>query len=87
MRTALIFLTVAEIAIFATVLVAYLIRIARSLRRTSETLGKVAFGVRAIDTQTKSIGPSVVGINEQLATIADVLGTLADRAERANTGG
>ncbi len=89
MRAALIFLTVAEIAIFAGALVAYLIRIARSLRRTSETLGKIAFGVRAIETQTHPIGHDVTEINDRLATIGEVFGTLADRAEtrRTATGG
>lgn len=80
MRTALIILTVGEIAAFLGVLVAYLLRINRSLRVTSRNLGKVAFGVRAIDTQTAVIGPSVRRVNEQLQTIAAALDDLAHRA-------
>lgn len=82
MRTLLIVLTIVEILVFAGVLVAYLIRIARSLRRTSESLGKVTFGVRAIETQTALVGPSVTRINGQLHQIALALDELAEQAEQ-----
>lgn len=85
MRTALIILTVGEIAIFLAALVAYLIRIHRSLARTSQTLAKVSFGVRAIETQTGVIGPSVLKVNEQLHAIAQALDGLADTAEASRT--
>jgi uncharacterized protein YoxC len=80
MRTLLIVLTVAEIAVFLAALVVYLIRISRSLRRTSQNLAKVSFGVRAIETQTGVIGPGVTRVNEQLAAIAEALDDLAARA-------
>ena len=44
MRTLLIVLTVVEIVVFVGALAVYLIAIARSLRRISQSLGKVTFG-------------------------------------------
>jgi len=82
MRTLLIVLTVVEILIVVAVLAGYLIAIARSLTRISENLGKVTFGVRAIETQSASIGPSVTRINEQLTGIAGALGGVSAKAER-----
>ena len=79
----LVTLTLVEIALVLAVLVYYLVRIAASLRRTSATLGKVAFGVRAIETQTEVIGPSVLKVNDQLATVADALADLTGLAEAA----
>jgi hypothetical protein len=77
----LVTLTIVEIVLVAAVLVYYLIRIAASLRRTSVLLGKVAFGVRAIETQCNAIGPGVVTINEQLGGIADALADLTELAD------
>lgn len=82
MRTLLIVLTVVEIVIVVAVLAGYLIAIARSLRRISESLAKVTFGVRAIETQTSSIGPSVTRANAQLEVIAGALEGLGTKAER-----
>jgi uncharacterized protein YoxC len=76
-------LTIIEIALVAVALVYYLVRIAASLRRTATLLGKVAFGVRAIETQTEVIGPSVLTMNDQLATISDALADLTDLADAA----
>ncbi len=87
MRALLITLTLVEIAVVLVVLVYYLVRIAASLRRTSVLLGKVAFGVRAIETQCNVIGPSVTTVNGQLGGVAGALRdlvTLAD--ERAGRG-
>ena len=83
MTSLLVTLTIIEIALVAVVLVYYLIRIAASLRRTSVLLGKVAFGVRAIETQTSVIGPSVLTVNEQLGGVADALADLTDLADAA----
>jgi uncharacterized protein YoxC len=82
MTTLLIVLTVLEVLALVVVLAIYLIAISRTLRRTSTTLAKVSFGVRAIETQCEPIGPSVVKINGQLETIA---GALAGVAELAKT--
>lgn len=79
----LVTLTIVEIVLVAVVLVYYLARIAGSLRRTSTLLGKVAFGVRAIETQCNVIGPSVLTINEQLGGVADALADLTDLADAA----
>lgn len=81
MRTLLIILTVAEIALVIGVLAFYLILISRSLRSTAKHLAKSTYGVRAVETQCASIGPSVTRINEQLDVIAGAVGGVADRAE------
>jgi len=77
----LIALTIVEIVLVAVVLVYYLAHIAASLRRTSVLLGKVAFGVRAIETQCNVIGPSVVTVNGQLEGVASALATLTSLAD------
>ena len=81
LRALLIVLTVLEIALFIGALAFYLVRIARSLRASSANLAKVTFGVRAIETQCSSIGPSVTKVNGQLATIAGALDAIATKAE------
>lgn len=86
MRTLLIVLTVVEIVVFVGALAVYLIAIARSLRRISQSLGKVTFGVRAIETQCASVGPSVTRVNEQLTVIAGALEGVAVKAERLGAG-
>jgi ABC-type branched-subunit amino acid transport system permease subunit len=86
MRALLITLTVVEIVVFLGAVVVYLVAIARSLLRTAGNLGKVSFGVRAIETQTAPIGPSVTRINAQLATISAALGGVADLAEQRAQG-
>ncbi len=86
MRALLVTLTLVEIVLVAVVLVYYLLRIAGSLRRTSVLLGKVAFGVRAIETQCSSIGPSVLKINDQLAGVATALSDLTGLADARSAG-
>ncbi|SDY56952.1 hypothetical protein SAMN05661080_03898 [Modestobacter sp. DSM 44400] len=81
MTALLVTLTIVEIVLVLAVLVYYLARIAGSLRRTSTLLGKVAFGVRAIETQCSIIGPSVLTVNEQLGGIAGALAELTDLAD------
>lgn len=82
-RTVLVIATLLEISLVIGALAVYLVRIARSLRATSALLGKVTFGVRAIETQCESIGPSVIRINEQLAVIAGAVDGVAGLAEAA----
>jgi hypothetical protein len=82
MTTVLIILTVVEVLILVGALATYLILISASLTRTSQNLAKVTFGVRAIETQCSSIGPSVTRANEQLNAIAGVLGGLVSKAEQ-----
>ncbi len=83
MTALLVTLTIIEIVLVAVVLVYYLARVAASLRRTAVLLGKVAFGVRAIETQCNVIGPSVLTVNDQLAGVADALADLTDLATAA----
>jgi hypothetical protein len=83
MTTALVILTVVEVTIVVGVLATYLVLIDRHLRVISAYLGKLAFGVRAVETQTSSIGPSVVRINTTLREIDAALGPIADKAKRA----
>jgi len=82
-RTLLVIATLLEIALVIGALAVYLARITRSLRATSALLGKVTFGVRAIETQCEPIGPSVTRINGQLAVIAGALDGVAGLAEAA----
>jgi len=81
----LVTLTLLEIVAVAAVLVYFLVRIAASLRRTAVLLGKVSFGVRAIETQCGSIGPSVTTVNSQLAGIVDALAALTELAGAPGT--
>ena len=85
MTALLVVLTVVEIVLVLAVLVYYLVRIAASLRRTSVLLGKVAFGVRAIETQCNVIGPAVLTVNDQLSGVAGALGDLTRRADAASS--
>lgn len=87
MTPLLIVLTIVEIVAVLVVLVVYLVAISRSLGRTSITLGKVAFGVRAIETQTQTIGTTVPVLNQRLhgvsAALADLAALANARADRA----
>ncbi len=84
MTALLVTLTIVEIVLVVVVLAYYLARVGASLRRTSVLLGKVAFGVRAIETQCSVIGPSVLTVNEQLSGIAGALGDLTALADAAS---
>lgn len=83
MTKLLVTLTVVEIAIVVLVLAAYVTALTRELRSISTTLGRVAFGVRAVESQTRVIGPSVLRINKTLGEIESALGPIAEKAERA----
>ena len=86
MTALLVTLTVVEVVLVVAVLAYYLIRIAASLRRSSAQLAKVAFGVRAIETQCDAIGPSVLRINDQLSGVAAALRDLTELADARATG-
>jgi hypothetical protein len=74
MKTALIIVTLAEVAVLVAVLALYLLVIARQLRVIARTLGLVTFGVRAIEKQTEPLGPVLRDINAALEQVAAVLG-------------
>lgn len=87
MRVLLIALTVLEIAVLIGALAVYLVLISRSLRNVVMSLGKVTFGVRAIETQTASVGGSLGAVNSRLSNIADGLKDLTRLAnKRTKTG-
>ena len=86
MTALLTVLTVLLVAIVVLVLAIYLVAIARSLRRTAGYLGKVSFGVRAIEAETAAIGPGVTHINEQLSAISTGLAALTGLARSAGDG-
>lgn len=86
MNQLLVILTVLEVAILVAVLAIYLIAIGRPLESITKVLGKVAFGVRAVDTQTSTVGPSVTKLNSTLREIEAALGPLAEKAKRAAQG-
>lgn len=81
MTKLLVVLTVAEVVVVVAVLAYYLVQLTREARGISATLGRVAFGVRAVESQTRSIGPGVLRINSLLAEIEAALGPLAEKAE------
>src|SRR5919198_5491623 len=74
MKTVLIVLTLAEVALVVLVLAAYLLSIAATLRTIARTLGLITFGVRAIEKQTEPLGPVLREINEGLEQVASLLG-------------
>lgn len=78
----LIALTIVEAVLVLGVLVYYLIRLRISLRNTAGLLAKTAFGVRAIEQQASTIGPSVVRINAALEQLASAGPQLVAGAER-----
>lgn len=83
MTTLLVVLTVLEVVVVVAVLATYLILVTRELRSISTFLGRIAFGVRAVESQTGVIGPSVLRINSTLREIDAVLGPIARKAKRA----
>jgi hypothetical protein len=66
MNTKLTAATVAEATVLVGALAGYLVLIARDLRHVSQTLGRVAFGVRAIETQTAPVGPLLREVDDNL---------------------
>ena len=75
MKKGLIAATIGEVLLLVAVLAGYLIAIAETLRRVSATLGKITFGVRAIETQTQPLGPRIGEVNEALEQVAGALAT------------
>lgn len=77
-----IVLSVAEILLVVVVLAYFLNRVARQLNSISSTLGRIAFGVRAVEQQCSVIGPAVGRINDNLAAGAAGLEDAAAGVER-----
>ncbi len=74
METVLIIVTLVEVLLLVVVLAGYLIVINATLRKISETLGLVRFGVRAIEKQTEPIESSLGDVNAALEQVAGALG-------------
>lgn len=87
--TTLVVLTVLEVVILVAALAFFLVVLTRRLRSISGNLARIAFGVRAVETQVSVLGPGVTRINGTLAEINGALPQVAQRAEElaAGTGG
>lgn len=77
-------LTIVEIVILIGVLAIYLLKIKDSLKVSVGYLAKTTFGVRAIESQCRSIGPNVIKVNAQLDQVAAGLRVLSDLGEQAS---
>lgn len=81
MRNRLIAATVGEVVLLVAVLAGYLVSIADTLRRVSTTLGKVTFGVGAIEKQTQPLAPRLREVNDALERVAGALATATRDAD------
>lgn len=77
-----LFLSIVDIVALVVVLAFFLAWVARLLNSISGTLGKVTFGVRAVETQCAVIGPAADEINTNLKAAAGNLEQAAMTAER-----
>lgn len=81
--TWLVVLTVVEVVLLVAVLAAYLIALTVRLDSVAKSMAKVAWGVRAVESEVGSIGPSVSRINGVLTELTeDVLPGVAAKADR-----
>lgn len=78
----LITLTVLEIVALVAVLAVYVILVTRRLRSISANLGRIAFGVRAVETQLARIHPAATRINHALGVLATSLPLVTEKAEQ-----
>jgi hypothetical protein len=78
----LITASIIDILLLVIVLLFFLAWVARLLNSISATLGKVTFGVRAVETQCAVIGPAVDVVNANLTAAAGNLESAAASAER-----
>lgn len=80
--TWLILLTVVEIVALVAVLAAYVVIVTRQLHRVAEMLGRIAFGVRAVERQVGVVDPALTRVNGTLRALNDgLLPQLTDRAK------
>lgn len=78
----LITLTVLEIVALVAVLAIYVILVTRRLRSISANLGRIAFGVRAVETQLARIRPAATRINHGLGVLTTSLPLVTEKAEQ-----
>jgi hypothetical protein len=80
-------LTVLEIVALVAVLAGYVMMLTHRLQSISATLAKVAWGVRAVETEVSSIGPSVTRVNGVLRELTEeLLPAVAAKAEQIAEG-
>jgi hypothetical protein len=72
-------------AVLVAALAFFLIWVVLILRRLTDTLGKVVFGVAAIAHRVEPVGPVVAEINADLTAVADALEALAADLDPART--
>lgn len=65
------------IGVLIAALAFYLIWVILILRRLTDTLGKVVFGVGSIAYRVQPVGPIVTEVNADLGAVADALEALA----------
>ena len=65
------------IGVLIAALAFYLIWVILILRRLTDTLGKVVFGVGSIAYRVQPVGPIVTKVNADLGAVADALEALA----------
>ncbi len=78
----LVVLTVVEVVALVAVLAVYVILLTRRLRSISANLGRIAFGVRAVESQVARIGPAVTRINHGLDNLATSLPVVTEKAQQ-----
>lgn len=79
---ALMTLTVIEVVVLVVVLAVFLMLLTSRLQSVADHLAKVAWGVRAVETEVGAIGPAVTKVNELLAELTEeLLPGVAARAE------
>jgi hypothetical protein len=80
--TLLVALTVLEVLALVAVLAVYVVLLTRRLRSISANLGRIAFGVRAVETQLLRIRPATARINHGLGSLVTSLPVVTEKAER-----
>lgn len=78
-------MTLVIVAVLVLALAFYLIRVILILNHVNDQLGKVTFGVRAIENQTKPIGELVGDLNGNLTAVAGALEDLVQTAVAKST--
>lgn len=80
---ALITLTVLEIVVLVVVLAIFLMMLTTRLHSISRSLSKVAWGVRAVETEIGNVGPAVIQVNGVLRDLTEnTLPGVAAKAQR-----
>jgi hypothetical protein len=75
------------IALFVVLLLAvaaYLVRVIFILGHVNDQLGKITFGVRSIEHQTKPVNELTASMNANLGAVADALSVLVDDLSAAD---